>query len=356
MRGVDCTGYLTASTADAVLPTLREIERRVDAGETAIGYIAYEAASGIAPELVTRPPIDGQPLVAFALFRALVPLDALPPADDPQLPERWESEWDAANHADRVGQIREAIRCGNTYQVNLTWRLRAEVGQDTGWAMFRKLIAKQPVPYAMYLRFPDRFVCSLSPELFFALDGTRITTRPMKGTAPRSSDPQIDRAMVDALAHSEKNRAENVMIVDMLRNDLGRIAHTGTVHVPSLFEVETYATLHQMTSTITAGTSASAVDIFRALFPCASITGAPKVATMRYIAQLEPSPRGVYCGAIGLWEPNRKATFSVGIRTITLDRSTNIATYGIGSGIVWDSVAADEYEECLLKAQLLLSP
>jgi para-aminobenzoate synthetase/4-amino-4-deoxychorismate lyase len=175
----------------------------------------------------------------------------------------------------------------------------------------------------------------------------------MKGTAPRGKTMAEDRRQMDWLHHSEKNRAENVMIVDMIRNDLGRIAQIGSVQVPRLFEVERYPTVLQMTSTVTAQTDASFADLMTALFPCASITGAPKVSTMKIIADLETTPRGVYTGAIGFLTPDRFAQFNVAIRTVTIDREAGQAEYGVGGGIVWDSDTADEYRECEIKTRVL---
>ncbi|HZM24639.1 MAG TPA: bifunctional anthranilate synthase component I family protein/class IV aminotransferase, partial [Anaerolineales bacterium] len=196
-------------------------------------------------------------------------------------------------------------------------------------------------------------ICSASPELFFRLDGDTITCCPMKGTAKRGRTTIEDQGQSEWLKNSEKNRAENVMIVDMVRNDLGRIAEIGRVQVPELFTVERYPTLWQMTSTVTAETRSSLTEIFSALFPSASITGAPKVSTMRIISELETTPRRIYTGSIGYISQNRKAKFNVAIRTALIDREIQRAEYGVGGGIVWDSTSADEYTEALLKAQVL---
>jgi para-aminobenzoate synthetase/4-amino-4-deoxychorismate lyase len=211
------------------------------------------------------------------------------------------------------------------------------------------------VGYAAYLDIGSHLICSASPELFFHLNGRTLLSKPMKGTAPRGKTLADDRAQMEWLQHSEKNRAENVMIVDMIRNDLGRIAEIGSVQVPHLFEIERYPTVLQMTSTVTAQTNVSFVQIMSALFPCASITGAPKVSTMRFIAELETTPRGVYTGAIGYLTPERIAQFNVAIRTVTIDREAGQAEYGVGGGIVWDSDAADEYRECEIKTRVLTS-
>ena len=231
-------------------------------------------------------------------------------------------------------------------------RLNTDFPED-GWNFFLQLAQNQN-KYAACINLDHHIICSASPELFFKLDDETITSRPMKGTVKRGRTTQEDKEQMDWLRHSVKNRAENVMIVDMLRNDLGRIAEIGSVHVPELFTIEKYPTLFQMTSTVQARTKASLTEIFSALFPCASITGAPKVSTMTIISELETTPRKIYTGSIGYISPNRKAQFNVAIRTALIDRENKIAEYGVGGGIVWDSTSADEYSEALLKARVLM--
>ncbi|GAB7526037.1 chorismate-binding protein [Paraburkholderia sp. 2C] len=270
-----------------------------------------------------------------------------------------------------IGAIHDALRAGDSYQVNYTYRLAFDVFGPPA-ALFRRLRARQTVQYGALVALPDgRWVVSCSPELFIEKKSGALRARPMKGTAPRSRDPEADRAAADFLAHDPKNRAENVMIVDLLRNDLSRVAETGSVKVPALFSVEPYESVLQMTSTVTAllRPRTSFADILRALFPCGSITGAPKHQTMQLIDVLESTPRGLYTGAIG-WldapaQPMAPATqrcgdfcLSVAIRTLTLDPapgrvSIYHGTLGIGAGIVLDSVADDEYAECQLKARFL---
>jgi len=211
----------------------------------------------------------------------------------------------------------------------------------------------QKTRYAAYIDAGSFALCSASPELFFNLDGHDLTLRPMKGTAARGITLSEDKSQAEWLYHSIKNRAENVMIVDMIRNDAGRIAETGSVHVPGLFTIEKYPTVWQMTSEVAARTGVSLCDIMAALFPCASITGAPKPSTMKIIAELETTPRHAYTGCIGFIAPGRRAQFSIGIRTVIIDRETDQAEYGVGGGIVWDSDIRDEYEECRVKASLL---
>ena len=249
-------------------------------------------------------------------------------------------------------RIKDYLVRGHTYQVNHTFPLRASFTGDP-WVFFLDLAAAQQGQYAAFIDTGPLAICSASPELFFHLDGDRLTARPMKGTAPRGRTLAEDERRIAELRRSEKNRAENLMIVDMIRNDLGQIAEIGSVAVPRLFEVERYPTLLQMTSTVTARTQASVAEILAHIFPCASITGAPKVRTMEIIRELEPQPRGIYTGAIGFIAPGRRAQFNVAIRTVLIDRERQQASYGVGSGLVWDSDAATEYAECVLKARVL---
>jgi para-aminobenzoate synthetase/4-amino-4-deoxychorismate lyase len=270
----------------------------------------------------------------------------------------WQSTLSPSAYYCAVQRIRDYIEAGDVYQVNYSFRLQTTTRSDysTLLSLFCQLYDAQPVPYAAYIDTGEQVILSLSPELFFALDGERIVSRPMKGTAPRGVTLEDDLKQALALRCSEKNRAENLMIVDMVRNDLGRIAAVGTVRVPKLFEVERYATLWQMTSTVEAQTCASLPEIFRALFPAASITGAPKIRATQIIHALENTPRGIYTGAIGVVSPDRQAQFNVAIRTLCYDRATQQLEYGVGSGVIWDSEHQAEYQECLTKAQVLLRP
>ncbi len=251
-----------------------------------------------------------------------------------------------------MARIKALIRSGDTYQVNYTYRLRTPFTGNP-WNFFLRLVAAQDPPYGAFVDTGEWVICSASPELFFRLDGTRIECRPMKGTAARGRTQAEDLAQARALRASEKERAENVMIVDMVRHDLGRVAQTGTVNVARLFEVEKYPTIWQMTSTIEAKTEAGLGEIFRALFPAASVTGAPKVRTMQIIAELEPLPRRLYTGTIGFFAPGRRAQFNVAIRTLLANRKTGCAEYGVGSGITWDSDPEAEWQECRAKARIL---
>ncbi|HKP13360.1 MAG TPA: aminodeoxychorismate synthase component I, partial [Blastocatellia bacterium] len=248
----------------------------------------------------------------------------------------------------------ERIADGDTYQVNYTFPLKSRFGGDArSW--YADLKAAQQADYCAYLDTGRHLILSLSPELFFERRGARLTTRPMKGTAARGRFLEEDDERAAGLRASAKDAAENLMIVDLLRNDLGKIAVTGSVRVPRLFAVERYPTLLQMTSTVEAECrpDTGLLDIFKALFPCGSITGAPKLRTMEIIRELEPRPRGVYTGAIGLVRPGGDAVFNVAIRTLVLDKQTGEVTFGVGGGITADSTAAAEYDECALKAGFL---
>lgn len=340
-----------ADSAAAVDGALRAVEQAVEGqGLYAAGYLAYEA--GAAYGLSVHPPAaDSPPRLWFGLFRART--EIAPPATTGEYHfGPWQPSLEFPAYRARIDRIRAAIAAGLTYQANLTFHLRADFSGEP-WALFAQLAAAQRAHYCAYIDLGRFVICSASPELFFELEGDALTSRPMKGTAPRGLTLADDRRHIAWLRASEKNRAENVMIVDMIRNDFGRVARVGSVDVPALFTVERYPTLLQMTSTVTARSDAPLADILAATFPCASITGAPKVRTMDLLRQLEDGPRGIYTGAIGSISPGRQARFNVAIRTAVIDRAHGRAAYGVGSGIVWDSEAAAEYDECLLKARVL---
>ncbi len=340
---------LVAQTASEVLPVLEQAERRVqDEGLHAAGYVSYEAAPAFDPAFVTRP--RGRlPLACFGLFRAPRELPGLPAAG--ALPRAgWRMSIGRDAYRAKIEAIRRQIAAGNTYQVNFTARQLAEDVTDP-WQLF--LAMATDAPYAACVECADHTIVSASPELFFERDGDSLVCRPMKGTAPRGLRPAEDRALGERLRRSPKDRAENVMIADLLRNDLGRVAEPGTVRAMALCEIEKYRTVWQLTSTVRARSRAPTSEVFRALFPCASVTGAPKIASMRLIAELEDTPREIYTGAIGWLAPGERARFSVAIRTAWIDRITHAAVYGVGGGIVWDSDADAEYRECLDKARIL---
>jgi para-aminobenzoate synthetase/4-amino-4-deoxychorismate lyase len=343
---------------------LEEVERLVNEhGWTAAGFVSYEAAPAFDSALKVIPSI-GFPLLWFGLYDTLQVLQTSEVFKDFRslMLLDWTPDTKKETYNNAIQTVKERIAQGKTYQVNYTMRLKADfeadmrMGTDVrAWQLFTHLAHSQN-KYAAFLDIGDWAVCSASHELFFDLDGEVITGRPMKGTVKRGRTTEEDIHISNWLRASIKNRAENVMIVDMIRNDIGRIAEIGSVHVPELFTIEKYPTLFQMTSTVKAKTRASVAEIFGALFPCASITGAPKVSTMNIIAELETNPRRVYCGSIGHIAPNRKARFNVAIRTVLVDKKNNKAEYGIGGGIVWDSTSADEYDEALLKARVLTDP
>lgn len=352
---------ITVHKPDEVVPALQEIERLVQGqGWHAGGFISYEAAPGFDSALHARasttpaaPQKSEIPLLWFGLYPQPRPF-TLPKSLEARDALRWIPTVEESSYNAAIDQIKQYIADGRTYQVNYTMRLKADF-PGSPWDFFLQLAQDQNC-HAAYVDTGQYVICSASPELFFRLEGNTITCRPMKGTTRRGRTSAEDHERAAWLRHSPKNRAENVMIVDMVRNDLGRMAETGTVRVPELFRTERYLTLWQMTSTVTAKTSASIAEIFTALFPCASITGAPKVSTMEIIARLETTPRGIYTGSIGYISPERKAKFNVAIRTAAIDRESQTAEYGVGGGIVWDSTSRDEYDEALLKARVLTEP
>lgn len=339
-------------TLGAVLPTLERIEQRVnDDALYAAGFISYEAAPAFDPACTVKHDA-GFPLLRFGLFDSVEVITQLDDAA-PLNPLSWQMDSAPAYYRKKIDQIKTHIHAGDTYQVNYTVRQYAEA-VNSAWSLFCQLGTDSP--YAAYIDCDDWAICSASPELFFQLDGNALHSRPMKGTAARGASLREDEEQKSWLRNSQKNRAENVMIVDMIRNDIGRVAVPGSVTAAHLFRVETYPTVLQMTSTVSAQTHSSVTQIMQALFPCASITGAPKVNTMRLITALEDSPRRIYTGAIGYIGPQRKARFSVAIRTALVNRRTGQACYGSGGGIVWDSNASEELAEIATKSHILGRP
>ena len=348
----DPVDVLVSRDPSRVLDILVETERRVrDEGLCAAGYLTYEAARGFDASYRTRSGTQ-LPLVCFGLFRETRPVHTLPQSKLRPVPG-WRMAEARFDYFGKIAAIKERIRAGDTYQINYTTRQVAE-GVDDPLALFHGIAAE--APYAAYVDGGDYTIVSASPELFFRLDRTRIRCQPMKGTAARGMTLAEDRDLEAWLSGSRKNRAENVMITDMVRNDLGRIATPGSVKASELFVVARHPTVWQMTSTVEARTDAPVSEVLRALFPSASVTGAPKVSSMRIIESLERFPREIYTGAIGYFTPQRQAQFNVAIRTAVVDRRTGSAFYGVGSGIVADSDAGDEYAECLTKAKILTSP
>jgi para-aminobenzoate synthetase/4-amino-4-deoxychorismate lyase len=350
---------LTATRPDEVAEVLQQVHDASEAGSWAFGYVAYEAAAGLDPQLPGGPSSPGEPpLVWFGLCDEPTQVQPLtPPAEAGPPPGSWRPDWTDDEHAAAVAGVREHIAAGETYQCNLTDRLRSPAAGDPQ-ALYARLALAQRGAYNAYLDLGAHVVASASPELFFEWAGDVVRTRPMKGTAPRGRTTAEDREQRRLLRSSSKEQAENLMIVDLLRNDLGRVAEVGSVAVDELFALERYPTVWQMTSEISARVppGTGLVDLFRALFPCGSITGAPKRRTMQLIDELEPTPRGIYCGAVGLVAPPSapfRARFNVAIRTAVVDRRTGEAVYGAGGGITWGSEAAPERTELLTKAAVL---
>jgi para-aminobenzoate synthetase/4-amino-4-deoxychorismate lyase len=341
---------VSAENIQDVRNALQKVEALVNTnGWTAAGFVSYEAAPAFDSALKVSNS-NSFPLLWFGLYSAPQAIN-IPLSENESSEINWQATTMRESYNTAIQKVKDYIALGRTYQVNYTMRLNSEFKGDE-WTFFLK-IAKTQNKYAAYIDTGRYVICSTSPELFFKLDGEKIYSQPMKGTVKRGRTTTEDAEQSQWLHDSSKNRAENVMIVDMIRNDIGRIAEIGSVHVPELFKVEKYPTLFQMTSTVQAKTDASVDEIFSALFPCASITGAPKVSTMNIIAELETTPRRIYTGSIGYLAPNRKAQFNVAIRTAIIDRESNQAEYGVGGGIVWDSTSADEYSEALLKARVL---
>ena len=356
---------LIARTADEIPALLDEIGAEQARGRHVAGYVAYEA--GAAFGLTVKTP-NSLPLAWMAAYpagsvqrlserdrgRLLDDVDTsrvarMIAATEPKLSVT-RQEFGRA-----IGRIRELIAAGDTYQVNYTVRARFDLDIDP-LEYFLALVLRQPVPYAAFLDLGETHILSLSPELFLRRQGTLVESMPMKGTRPRSDSPTDDAALAQELIRSEKDRAENLMIVDMVRNDLGRVSRAGSIHVPALFAVEPYRTVWQMVSTVTGKVRRDAPpgQIMAATFPGASITGAPKHHTMEIISQLETEPRGVYTGTVGLFLPGGDFTCNLGIRTLVHERGS--FRLGVGSGIVWDSDPEEEYQETLHKASFALPP
>ena len=344
---------LVAHRMDEVAGVVAAAGRQAQAGRWVVGFVAYEAAPAFDAAFEVRPADAALPLALFAVYcEPDAGTDACGAGAFACGP--WRMTTPTAQVDAGIAAVRRGIAAGDWYQVNLTTRLRADFAGDAG-ALFAALRAAQPGAYGARLDGGAWQLVSVSPELFFDWrpDGG-LTTRPMKGTAPRHADAAADAAAAQALRASAKEQAENLMIVDLLRNDLARVAVTGTVSVPQMFAIEALASAWQMTSTVRCRTrpDVGLADVFRALFPCGSVTGAPKVAAMAAIAALEDEPRGAYCGAIGVLRPGGHATFSVAIRTVAIDGGR--AECGVGSGIVFDSAADSEYAEWLVKRRFLL--
>ncbi|QRM56641.1 aminodeoxychorismate synthase component I [Sinorhizobium sp. BG8] len=342
------------ATFEEAFATLQQAHRD---GLWIAGFMSYEAGD-LFEEKLAGFAIDGRatPLMSFGIFEApagdhplAVPVQRT--ENEPFLTEP-RAEWDFEAYRRRFDRLHWHLRRGDCYQANLAMPIRAHWKGDPV-AAFWSLIERQPVKYGALVSLDGPTLLSRSPELFFRIDSDGwIETHPMKGTAPRGKDAAEDAEIVAAMLADPKSQAENRMIVDLLRNDISRITEVGTLDVPRLFEIETYPTVHQMVSHVRAKLSADVTirDIFAALFPCGSVTGAPKMRAMEILHALESGPRDAYCGAIGLIAPDGTMRFNVAIRTISLHEGGE-AVFNVGGGIVFDSVAEAEYEECLLKAR-----
>lgn len=356
MTGLQATG--ATSDPGRVVEELDRAEREAAAGRWVAIAVAYEAAAAFEPTARVRPPcVPAHPLLTWAAFAARRPVG--PPATGSATPSGSSvTRHPAHGYAAAVDRVRGLIARGDVYQVNVADRFRQH--DVRAEEVYARLLRSQSASFGALISGPAWSIACASPELFFRWDADTITCRPMKGTRARHPRAAVDAARASDLAASLKDRAENVMIVDLLRNDLSRIARLGTVRVPELFTVERYETVWQMTSTVQADVDpdTSLVDVFRALFPCGSVTGAPKIAAMRVIDEVEHEPRGVYCGAVGYLSPpgaGSRAVFCVPIRTAVVDRNGEL-TYGAGAGITWSSDPAEEDAEVVAKARVLTHP
>jgi len=353
----------TAHDLDSVRAVLAQADAAARDGLWAAVTVSYDAAPAFEPALrgIGRQP--GVPLASVCVFEraSREPRETHPPRAGIPAASPAALVLNPAISGERfVAGVQDAqrhIRDGDAYQVNLTFPLTGPAPPDPK-RLFERLLDAQQAPYCAHIHDGRHEILSFSPELFFERRGPHLTTRPMKGTATRGRWQAEDTAAATRLRDSPKDRAENVMIVDLLRNDLGRVARVGSVHATELFAIERYPTLWQMTSTVEAdvGDEVCLADLFGALFPCGSVTGAPKIRTMEIIAALEATPRGLYTGAIGFVEPGGDCTFSVAIRTLVIDHDTAAISMGVGAGITTDSVAEEEYQECLLKGRFATEP
>ncbi|WP_278923023.1 aminodeoxychorismate synthase component I [Pseudophaeobacter profundi] len=360
---------IRADSVAEVPKALADLETVGRQGHWLAGYTSYELGYALEPSLVARLPVNRRlPLLCFGVFDPPTCVSRAKQSPHPhhsvqsstaglsELHPRWNFE----RYSGAYSEVNRAIGAGDIYQANLTFPIDAGVAGRSS-DLYAALAARQQVGHgALVLQegLPD--LLSRSPELFFRTDAAgRIETRPMKGTQPRCADPVEDAQARAFLQQDAKNRAENLMIVDLLRNDISRIAELGSVSVPELFEVESYATVHQMVSTVQAQLrpGVGLGQILQALFPCGSITGAPKIRAMEILSDLEPWARDIYCGSIGWRAPDGSSEFNVAIRTLMVEEGR--ATLNVGGGVVWDSTAQSEYEEALWKArfaQLTPSP
>ncbi len=344
---------IVAREPGEVAQAFARMEAATKRGLHLAGYASYELGYALEPKFSTQTtPHSRTPLLLFGAFRAPRSWSLAPgEAEAPRV--ALTPAWTQAEYAERFQKCRDYIFAGDVYQINLTFPLYGHWEGDP-LALYRGLRKRQPVAYGGVVALGEETVVSLSPEVFFEAHGRAIRARPMKGTAQRGVMPTEDMARAQYLVEDEKSRAENLMIVDLLRNDLSRLAEVGTVKVTDLFTIQTYPTLHQMTSGIEARLrdDVTLKDLFTGLFPCGSVTGAPKIRAMEIIRDLECAARGVYCGSLGVIAPDGDIRFNVAIRTLTLFPGGELVC-NVGSAIVADSRAREEYEECLIKARFL---
>lgn len=338
---------------DQVEALLKEVETYQEAGFYAVGYVSYEAAPAFEKKLAVHPaPLMGEYLLYFTIHEEVETLPFPEDYEAVDLPANWKEEVEAPAYQKAIETIHHHIRQGDTYQVNYTVQLSQELEADP-LAIYNRLVVEQKAHYNAFIQHDDVAILSISPELFFEQDDRLLTTRPMKGTTRRGLTNQADLKEAAWLEADPKNRAENMMIVDLLRNDMNRISEIGSEQVTHLCQVEQYSTVWQMTSTIESRLrpEVDLVQAFQALFPCGSITGAPKISTMEIIQKTEKAPRGVYCGTIGILLPKGKRIFNVAIRTLQMHGTK--AIYGVGGGITWDSKWEGEYQETKQKSAVL---
>ena len=336
-----------------VADLLAQVESYQEQGYYVVGYVSYEAAPAFEEKLaVHNLPLLGEYLLYFTVHDRVETSPIPLTYEEVDLPSKWREQTSAEDYEKAISQIHHHLRQGDTYQVNYTVQLKQDLSANP-FAIYNRMVVEQEAGYNAYVEHDEMAVISMSPELFFEQNDRELTTRPMKGTTKRGLTDQEDLAQASWLEQDSKNRSENMMIVDLLRNDMNRISEVGSEHEERLCQVEQYSTVWQMTSTIKSQLrlDVDLVAIFRSLFPCGSITGAPKIATMEIIKDLEPQPRGVYCGTIGLLLPNGRRIFNVAIRTIQLHQGK--AIYGVGGGITWDSTWESEYREVHQKAAVL---
>ena len=343
---------LTASRPEEVRPLIRRVEVEAAAGKWLAGWLNYEAAAAFEPTIPVHP--SSGPLAVFGIFDEAeeVELDKLPAAELSRLPT-WVPLVDATTQQQALTELKAAIFAGELYQANLSFRCAVELGDAQPLSLFRRLYQAQPVPFAAFIELGPHCLISLSPELFLERRGQTLLSRPMKGTCARAASWSDDEERRRWLASDPKSQAENVMIVDLMRNDLSRICRQNSVQVDSLFQVDRYTTLHQMVSQVSGELQpeTSLEAILAATFPPGSVTGAPKIQACHLIHRLETTPRGAYTGIAGLIEPGGDFTFNVCIRT--LEKQNAGWSLGLGSGVVADSSTSLEWEECLLKGAFL---